>query len=121
MFIKTEMTQIRLFLTDLGLHSKSFSLQILDSADSLLDNRQFIVSLTLLVRLPLSLYHSISHLNKVRKYGGCGNHFTDIARVLDLSQRTTKPTIRLVRPAETQISLHIMCLLQPLGYPKMNK
>ena len=44
-----------------------------------------------------------------------------------LSQRTTQSTTRLVRPAKTQISLHICavwpvladgkCLLQPPGYP----
>ena len=48
-----------------------------------------------------------------------------------LGQRTTKPTIRLVRPAKTQISLRIravqsvsadrMCLPQPPGYPKWDK
>ena len=47
------------------------------------------------------------------------------------SQRTTKPTIRLVRPAKAQISLRIravwsvfadrMCLLQPPGYPERDQ
>ena len=51
--------------------------------------------------------------------------------LLNLSQRMTKLTIRLVRPAKTQISLRIraawsectdrMCLLQPQGYPKRDK
>ena len=48
-----------------------------------------------------------------------------------MSQRTTKPTIRLMRPAKTQISLSIstvwsvfpdgMCLLRPLSYPTRHK
>ena len=45
-----------------------------------------------------------------------------------LSRQTTQPTVRLVRPAKTQISLricsliriftHCMCLLQSPGYPE---
>ena len=37
----------------------------------------------------------------------------------NMSQCTTKSTIRLVQPAKTQISL--CCLLQPPGYPKRDK
>ena len=50
---------------------------------------------------------------------------------MHLSQRTTKPTIRLVRPAKSQISLHVravwsviadrISLLQPPAYPKRDK
>ena len=50
---------------------------------------------------------------------------------LHMNQRTTKPTIRFLWPAKTQISLRIcavwsvfadrMCLLHPPGYPKRDK
>ena len=50
---------------------------------------------------------------------------------MKMSQLMTKPTMRLVRPAETQISMSIctvwsvfadrMCLLRPPGYPKRDK
>ena len=47
----------------------------------------------------------------------------NIVNIYHLSQRTTKPTTRLVLPAKTQPSLirvfaDRMCLLQHLGYPK---
>ena len=42
--------------------------------------------------------------------------------ILEMSQRTTKPTIKLVRPAKTQISLRIrVCHLQHPGYPRRDK
>ena len=58
-------------------------------------------------------------------------HMYLMVRYTSVSQRTIKPTIRLVRPAKTQIRLRIRAvwsessliasLLKPLGYPKRDK